>query len=106
MPFQHDLFGCFDNCGLCVITFFAPCYTFGKVAEAVGENCLLCGLISFVPVANLVFLAINRGKLREQKGIEGDVLNDFLMAWCCGFCALVQEAQEIEVPGNPQIVRG
>uniref|UniRef100_A0A1I8FPH0 Zf-ANAPC11 domain-containing protein n=1 Tax=Macrostomum lignano TaxID=282301 RepID=A0A1I8FPH0_9PLAT len=40
--FQHGLCGCFDDCGLCIITYFVPCYTFGKNAEAVGDSCMLC----------------------------------------------------------------
>ncbi len=33
---------------------------------------------------------------REKQGIEGGLLNDCLMIWCCGLCALVQEGQEAE----------
>ena len=29
-PSQHGIFGCFDNCGICIVTYFLPCYTFGK----------------------------------------------------------------------------
>ena len=29
-PWQHGIFGCFDNFGICIVTFFIPCYTFGK----------------------------------------------------------------------------
>lgn len=28
---KHGLCGCFDNCELCIITYFVPCYTAGKV---------------------------------------------------------------------------
>ena len=40
---KSSLFGCFDDLGLCIITYLVPCYTFGKNAEAMGENCLCCG---------------------------------------------------------------
>lgn len=40
---QSSLFGCFDDFGLCIITYFVPCYTFGKNAEAMGDSCLCCG---------------------------------------------------------------
>ena len=33
---QFGLFGCFGDFGLCIITFFVPCYTIGKNAEAFG----------------------------------------------------------------------
>lgn len=91
---QHGLFGCFDNFTVCIITYFAPCYTAGKNAEAVGESCVLCGLVLLVPIANIIFPATIRGKIREQKGIEGSLLTDILLHFCCTPCALCQEAQE------------
>ena len=41
---SHGLCGCFDNFTVCIITYFLPCYTSGKNAEAVGESCLLYGV--------------------------------------------------------------
>jgi len=63
--FQHGLFGCFDNCGVCIITYFIPCYTHGRVAEKVGEDCLMCGLTQLIPLANLFFGAQIRGKVSQ-----------------------------------------
>ena len=97
---QHGLFGCFDNCGVCVITYFVPCYTAGKNAETVGENCLLCGLVLLVPLANIFFPATIRQKIREQKGIEGGFVGDLLTHFCCGCCAITQEAQEMNSLGG------
>ncbi|XP_060084691.1 cornifelin homolog A-like [Ylistrum balloti] len=94
--FQHGLFGCFDNIGLCLVSYFVPCYQFGKNAEAVGEGCFLCGLASMVPLVNFYAVMKIRGKIREAKGIEGSAVSD-LLTWCfCGICALVQEAQEVQ----------
>lgn len=93
---QHGLCGCFDNCGLCIISYFAPCYRFGKNAEAVGDSCVLCGLLFLLPGVDLVLGAVIRGKIRESKGIEGSFVSDLLMWCCCPFCALVQEAQEVD----------
>jgi Cys-rich protein (TIGR01571 family) len=42
---QHGLFGCFDDVKTCIIAYFVPCYVFGKNAEKVGENCLICGAL-------------------------------------------------------------
>jgi len=93
---QHGLFGCFDNIGLCVISYFVPCYQFGKNAEAVGESCLLCGLGLLVPLLDIYLVLKIRGKIRETKGIQGSLVGD-LFTWCfCGICALVQEAQEVQ----------
>ena len=30
---QSEICGCFDNCGICVVAFLVPCYTFGKSLE-------------------------------------------------------------------------
>ena len=96
---QHGLFGCFDNCTVCIITYFVPCYTQGKVAESVGESCLLCGLSMFVPLLNLYALCTIRQKVRETKNIDGSMLGDILATWCCTCCALAQEAQETGAMG-------
>ena len=100
--FQHGLFGCFDNFGVCIITYFLPCYTAGKNAEAVGENCLLCGLVFLVPIANIFFPAQIRTKIREQKGLDGSFGMDLLLHLCCPCCSLVQEAQEVGSIGGGQ----
>ncbi len=92
---KHGLCGCFDNCGLCLISFLCPCYTAGKNAEAVGESCFLCGLVLFVPVADIICPAMMRQKIREQKGIDGSLLGDIMAHWCCPCCAIVQSAQEV-----------
>jgi len=97
---QHGLFGCFDNFSVCIITYFVPCYTAGKVAETVGDSCLLCGLVQMVPLANLIFGVILRGKVRDQKGIEGGMVGDLLSVWCCYCCAWVQAAQETNAMGG------
>ena len=91
--FQHGLFGCFDNCGLCIVSYFLPCYTVGKTAEAVGDSCCLCGLgylFGWCIVGGII-----RGKVRVQKGIAGSTLSDFLVHWCCPFCAIIQDNQEV-----------
>lgn len=98
--FQHSLFGCFDNCGVCIITYFVPCYTQGRVAEKVGDDCLTCGLIQLVPIANWYFAATIRGKVRAQKNIEGSFVMDCLTIWCCYCCAITQEAQEVNALGS------
>lgn len=103
--FQHGLFGCFDNIGVCLITYFVPCYTFGKNAEAVGESCLLCGLSLFVPILNILAVTQIRGKIRESRNIEGNFIGDLLTHLFCPLCALVQEAQEVQAPGGQQMAR-
>ena len=93
---SNGLCGCFNNFTLCIVTYIAPCYVAGKNAEAVGEDCLLCGAATLVPIANIVFGAQIRSKIREQKGIGGSFFNDIMMHMCCVLCAIVQEANEVK----------
>lgn len=77
VEFSNGLFGCFNNCTLCLITYFVPCYTAGKNAEAVGDSCVMVGaLYAVFPIAGVYFAAKAREKIREQKGI--DVSSSFL----------------------------
>ena len=105
--FSNGLFGCFNDIPLCLFTYCCPCYTFGKTAEAVGEDCLMCGIVTFVPLANLWFRLQIRGKVRESKGIDGDMIKDLLTICCCPICSLMQEAQEcgVKAPIGGSIAR-
>lgn len=94
---SNGLCACFNDIPLCLTTYCAPCYTFGKTAEAVGDDCLMCGIITFVPLVNLWFATQIRGKIREQKGIDGSFVSDLLLHCCCPLCTLVQDAQEVGV---------
>ena len=94
---SNGLCSCLNDIPLCLTGYCAPCYVFGKNAEAVGDDCLMCGIVTFVPLANLWFATQIRGKIREQKGIDGSFVNDLLMSCCCPLCALIQEAQEVGV---------
>jgi len=68
--FQHGFCGCFDDITLCLITYFVPCFTAGKNAEAVGDNCFLVGTCyALIPILGLIMAAKTRGKIREAKGI-------------------------------------
>ncbi|KAK6180287.1 hypothetical protein SNE40_012472 [Patella caerulea] len=102
---QHSILGCFDNMGICIITYFVPCYTFGKNSEQVGESCILCGLLYFIPVVDLVALVSVRGKVRQQSNIPGSCFGDLLAVIFCHPCALAQEAQELQGSGGYGMVR-
>ncbi|XP_076464408.1 uncharacterized protein LOC143296397 [Babylonia areolata] len=93
---QNGLFGCFNNCGICIITYFVPCVTAGKNAEAVGESCCLYGFLSTLGPVGVWSRAKVRGKIRESKGIDGGFGGDCVMHMFCAICALVQEGQEVE----------
>ncbi|PAA63770.1 hypothetical protein BOX15_Mlig033858g2 [Macrostomum lignano] len=100
--YRHGLCGCFDDCGICIVAYFLPCYTHGKTAEAVGDSCVLCA-IGYLFVAPCVG-AVIRGKVRDKQGIAGGFVGDFFTYLCCPLCALVQDAQEVKdmVPPSAQ----
>merc|ERR1711974_10257 len=93
--FKHGLFGCFDNCMVCIVAYVAPCYVHGKSTEKVDESCVLCALSMFVPVLNLIGRISIRGKIREKHDIVGSTISDCLTIVCCPLCALVQEANQV-----------
>ncbi|XP_052246144.1 cornifelin homolog A-like [Dreissena polymorpha] len=102
---KNDLFGCFNDMGLCVITYFAPCLTAGKNAEQVGEDCMLHGFLSALYPIGIFSRANIRGKIRERQGIEGSFGEDCFVHWFCYPCALVQEANELGGKQGMSMVR-
>jgi Cys-rich protein (TIGR01571 family) len=93
---EHNLCGCFSNLGVCIVTYFVPCYTAGMVASKVGDSCIFHSLIFFVPGLGCFCGALERDKLRDQRNIEGSMVGDCLAWYLCTACALVQEAQEVD----------
>lgn len=57
-----------------IMVYLCPCYVFGKNAEAVGQSCVLCGLVYLIDPANFWARVYIRGKLREDRGIAVSVL--------------------------------
>ena len=43
-----------------------PCLTFGQLAEAMGEDCLMYGLAVMVPLLNIYCLVSMRGRIRDK----------------------------------------
>ena len=102
---KHGTFECFDNIGLCIISYILPCYQFGLNAEATGESCMTCAIAYVIPIVNLYAAVQIRGRIREQHGIVGSTANDLMMICCCPICSLVQEAQEMKEPGLMSMAR-
>ena len=117
-----------------LLSWFVPCYQFGKNAEAVGENCCLCGfLLCFLywwggPLWVSILRCTIRGKIRQQKGIDvsvyemfsfpvkmlgmctsgylqGSAIGDCCCNYWCDFCTLAQESQEVQGVGGQSMAR-
>lgn len=73
-----------------LLSFFIPCYQLGKNAEAVGENCIIFGILSVFGIIRLGIHIYLRGKIREEKGIDvsaGESHNkSILHRKCCRVC--------------------
>ncbi|KAL5515770.1 hypothetical protein EMCRGX_G000987, partial [Ephydatia muelleri] len=93
---SNGLCGCFNDFGICIITYFLPCYTFGKNAEAVGESCCLCCLCYGCSPFDLAAKVAVRARIRHQKGIAGTIAGDIVYHVFCTTCAICQEAQELK----------
>ena len=95
---SNELFGCFGDIRICILTFCVPCYTLGKNGEALGEDCLLVGLLACVGV-NMG--PVMRWRIRQEKGIKGSMIMDSVCWIFCGYCSLIQEARELgwDLPG-------
>jgi len=93
---SNGLCGCFNDCGLCIITYLVPCVTAGQTAEKVGKSCFLYGCLSTLGPIGVYFNAKVRGLVRESKGIDGGFGGDCLVHMFCPLCALVQDAAEMK----------
>ena len=78
-------------------------------ATQLGRTLKLLGRIAVFAVWTcafrlLTFPATIRGKIREQKGIEGSAAEDLLVHWCCAPCALCQESQEVQTINRKMVI--
>ena len=81
-----------------------PCISIPQIAVRLGVqyDYFVMVLILFACVATgfgypLIFAVIFmlRLKIREQFKIEGDLLSDCLMSFCCGCCSVAQMATHV-----------
>ncbi|XP_066304862.1 uncharacterized protein [Branchiostoma lanceolatum] len=102
----YGICGCFNNFGVCIISYFLPCITAGRNAEKVGMgSCLYCGALSILGCVGWYVVAKTREETRGLRGIDGSLCGDLLMTLICPFCVVVQTAQELELTeGSPQSI--
>lgn len=93
---NYNLFGCFEDKNLCMLSTFCPCYVFGKVAYTVDKSCLLWGILLLIPFVNLIAFGRIRYHVRKTVHIDGVCSDDCVLTMFCAPCALVQEAREVQ----------
>lgn len=100
------LFECFDDIPTFLITCFAPCVTFGQIAEMVdrGQNscCLYvvlhAGILYFTGCGCLLS-AYYRIKMTTLYNLPNDPIINILVHLICEPCALCQEYRELQARG-------
>ncbi|CAG8519166.1 283_t:CDS:2 [Scutellospora calospora] len=94
---KHDLFSCFGDIGLCIVTTWFPCITYGQNSEKLGGSCVgNCLLYSCIPCCLCVFVTTKRSEIRNRQGIDGSCMGDFCTHFFCHCCALIQEGRELQ----------
>ena len=93
------LFGCFSNLKLSIITYFVPCVTIGQTAENLEEDSMIVGAIkSFIPIYGCIWYRGIRNKAAQKSNIpEESCVSYIIKMACCGLCAFVQTAHEVNV---------
>ncbi|XP_076884734.1 protein PLANT CADMIUM RESISTANCE 2-like [Bidens hawaiensis] len=100
------LFECFDDIPTLLITFFAPCVTFGQIAERVDRGQISCGLYAMLHAGILYFTgcgcllsAYYRIKMSQIYKLPNDPVFNILVHLICEPCALCQEYRELQARG-------
>ncbi|XP_076921687.1 cell number regulator 10-like [Bidens hawaiensis] len=100
------LFECFDDIPTLIITAFAPCVTFGQIAEMVDRGQNSCGLYALLHAGILYFTgcgcllsAYYRIKMSHLYKLPDDPLINILVHLICEPCALCQEHRELHARG-------
>eukprot|EP00612_Vaucheria_litorea_P007909 CAMPEP_0171480610 /NCGR_PEP_ID=MMETSP0946-20130122/6181_1 /TAXON_ID=109269 /ORGANISM="Vaucheria litorea, Strain CCMP2940" /LENGTH=104 /DNA_ID=CAMNT_0012011881 /DNA_START=47 /DNA_END=357 /DNA_ORIENTATION=- len=99
---QCDDFGgtkLLDAACLSPVTFFiqnwcCQCVTVGQMQHKIGdESFLKCCLLGWC--CAICTRTINRGNVRKKLGVDGNLVEDLIITWCCPCCAISQEARAL-----------
>ncbi|TDL24553.1 PLAC8-domain-containing protein [Rickenella mellea] len=110
---SNGLFGCFDDCGTCLLSWCCPCIVYAQNksryehldrqngphpsgGDSCNGDCFIHGCLTFWGCGWVLQMG-QRGTLRHRYRISGGGCGDCLTACCCTPCELTQEAREIEL---------
>ncbi|KAK0385800.1 hypothetical protein NLU13_6977 [Sarocladium strictum] len=103
-----SLWSCCSPVGLCCMTCWLPCITYGKTDHRLRNNgnlegysccnsaCMIFCLASYCSVACIPAF-MQRSNLREKYSLQGNCCKDFMASWCCTCCVLMQSDKEAEL---------
>jgi len=108
------LFDCFEPIEDCVIGYFAPCVIYGRTSERllkgndaehelVNNECIMFGVAACFGL-HWVLNTLKRSELREKYHIEGSIVEDCALSWCCGCCAVIQQDKEVRTRLSADVV--
>jgi Cys-rich protein (TIGR01571 family) len=109
---SSGLLDCFDDdCGLCCVTCWCPCVTFGRVAEIVDRRAASCGasgalyaLLQYLTCCHWIYSCAYRSKMRAVFGLPESPCCDCCVHFCCEPCALCQQYRELKARGlDPEL---
>lgn len=93
------VFNCFDDCGICVYTFFCPYCQLGQSLEDAGEqscavSCLLsCCIPCWYPIAT----SSQQETVDKKMGGQGMGYGKALLCqFCCGPCSVCRFARAVK----------
>ncbi|KAI8935645.1 hypothetical protein NX059_007171 [Plenodomus lindquistii] len=108
-PWKTSFWACCVPWDLCFLATFCPCFVFGKTWHRVENggdmttygpfnlDCSLYCLSTCFLCMTPIYQAIAINTLRMKLNLEGSVVEDFLKAFCCPCCALMQSEKEAKV---------
>ncbi|KAA8532531.1 hypothetical protein F0562_032653 [Nyssa sinensis] len=103
---SSGLFDCCSDPSSCLLTFFCPCITAGRITEIVSHgvtSCCCAGTIYYLlrvfTYLECFFTCQYRERLRQQYSLAEDPCHDLLVHAFCGSCALCQEYRELKHRG-------
>lgn len=102
--FLESLCGCFDDLGSCCYGFWCTSCLFGSNAEKIdNSSCIgMCCVYNILLSCGICWIPhmMKRGDLRRKYNLRADPCDDCPITFCCGPCALCQEARFLNRRGR------
>eukprot|EP01001_Neometanema_parovale_P011165 NODE_7403_length_769_cov_105.583591_g7161_i0.p1 GENE.NODE_7403_length_769_cov_105.583591_g7161_i0~~NODE_7403_length_769_cov_105.583591_g7161_i0.p1 ORF type:complete len:182 (+),score=35.64 NODE_7403_length_769_cov_105.583591_g7161_i0:57-548(+) len=104
--YDHGLCSWYEDINLCLLGWCAGCIPYGRTSAFVDGNpdgantaAAMCCLLHFCTGCGCIMEFMTRQKVRRHYGIEGSTAKDFLIAWCCLCCSIIQNARQVGQEG-------